>query len=126
VTVLSATYVHDHQNEVFDIQCKYLVNNAMGNSRKICMQTHWNGMKETERQDWCTQMWRSMQSKLPLFFRVASAMREVLWPTQEAGASFCSDAFASSVCDDAALPLRPQFGATTAVGSVCVFSSLRL
>jgi len=47
------------------------------------MQARWNAMKETDRQEWCTQMWRSLQAKLPLFFRVAPAMRDVLWPTKD-------------------------------------------
>jgi hypothetical protein len=66
---------------VFDIHAKYLCNNAINNGRKICMQQRWNAMKETDRQEWCTEMWRSLQAKLPLFFRVAPVMREVLWPT---------------------------------------------
>jgi hypothetical protein len=52
-TGLSAAYVHEHQNEVFDIHAKYLVH-PLGNCRKICMQAHWKAMKETERKDWCT------------------------------------------------------------------------
>jgi hypothetical protein len=82
-TGLSAAYVDEHQNEVFDIHAKYLFSNAIDNGRKICMQARWNAMKETDRQEWCTQMWRSLQHKLPLFFRVAPAMREVLWPTKD-------------------------------------------
>ena len=80
-TGLSAAYVDEHQSKVFDIHAKYLCNNAINNGRQICMQQRWNAMKETDRQEWCTQMWRSLQAKLPLFFRVAPVMREVLWPT---------------------------------------------
>jgi hypothetical protein len=82
-TGLSAAYVDEHQNEVFDIHAKYLFNNAIGNGRKICLQANWGTMNERQRKDWCTQMWGSLQAKLPLFFRVAPAMREVLWPTED-------------------------------------------
>jgi hypothetical protein len=82
-TGLSAAYVDQHQNEVFDINAKYLVHPAICNDRKICMHSRWKAMKETERKQWCTQMWGGLQAKLPLFFRVAPAMREVLWPTKD-------------------------------------------
>ena len=81
-TGLSTAYVHEHQKQVFEIHAKYLVHD-FGNGRKMCMQARWNAMKETERKNWCTQMWVSLQAKLPLFFRVAPAMREVLWPTKD-------------------------------------------
>jgi hypothetical protein len=80
-TGLSFRYVENNQKRVFDFHAKYLVNKDIFNGRKICMETHWGRMKESEKIEWCKWMWGGINEKLPLYFRVSPAMREVLWPT---------------------------------------------
>jgi hypothetical protein len=81
LTGLSVRYIEDNQKRVFDCHAKYLVNIDIFNGRKICMETHWGRMKESEKIEWCKRMWNNINEKLPLYFRVSPAMREVLWPT---------------------------------------------
>lgn len=83
-TGLSVSYVEEHQRQVFTMHSKYLVNNVCFGSRKICMEALWERWKETEKREWCRNMWERIQAKLPLFFMVSPALREVLWPTQAA------------------------------------------
>ena len=80
-TGISFRYVENNQKRVFDFHAKYLVNKDIFNGRKICMETHWGRMKESEKIEWCKRMWGGINEKLPLYFRVSPAMREVLWPT---------------------------------------------
>jgi hypothetical protein len=77
LTGISVRYIEDNQKRVFDCHAKYLVNIDIFNGRKICMETHWGKMKESEKIEWCKRMWNSINEKLPLYFRVSPEMREV-------------------------------------------------
>ena len=76
-TGISFRYVENNQKRVFDFHAKYLVNKDIFNGRKICMETHWGRMKESEKIEWCKWMWGGINEKLPLYFRVSPEMREV-------------------------------------------------
>ena len=102
LTGISVRYIEDNQKMVFDCHAKYLVNIDIFNGRKICMETHWGKMKESEKIEWCKRMWNSINEKLPLYFRVSPAMREVLWPTEATDAFLAHAVF--PVPTDVVLP----------------------
>jgi hypothetical protein len=97
-TGISFRYVENNQKRVFDFHAKYLVNKDIFNGRKICMETHWGRMKESEKIEWCKWMWGGINEKLPLYFRVSPAMREVLWPTENPLQAEAPDFFPQSLC----------------------------
>jgi len=101
-TGISFRYVENNQKRVFDFHAKYLVNKDIFNGRKICMETHWGRMKESEKIEWCKWMWGGINEKLPLYFRVSPAMREVLWPTEATDAFLAHAVF--PVPTDVVLP----------------------
>jgi hypothetical protein len=54
---------------------------GFGDSRKVSILEQWRHFMPEQKEAWCKSMWASVQVKMPLFFRVAQAVREVLWPT---------------------------------------------
>ncbi len=55
-----------------------------GDSRKVCIVEAWKQFSADRKEQWCKSMWESVQMKMPLFYRVAPAVRAVLWPTPTA------------------------------------------
>ena len=54
---------------------------GFGDSRKVCIVEAWKNYSADRKEQWCKSMWTSVQIKMPLFYRVAPAVRAVLWPT---------------------------------------------
>ena len=54
---------------------------GFGDSRKVCIVEAWKNYSADRKEQWCKSMWTSVQIKMPLVYRVAPAVRAVLWPT---------------------------------------------
>ncbi len=82
LTGLSVSYVEENQERVFAFQNKHLVTHVSDKyGRKPSMEHQWQRYNNVEKIEWCKRLWGSITAKLPLFFSVSPAMREVLWPT---------------------------------------------
>jgi hypothetical protein len=79
-TGLSVAFVEDNSTYVFDCYAEHLQENYFGTHRKMSMAERWKHMRAEEKQEWCRSTFASALNKLPLFFRVAPAVRDVLWP----------------------------------------------
>ena len=82
-SALSVAYVEANSGEVFDAFEKYIRNDCFGANRRPSMSERWKSMRAEEQQQWCTSVWSSLVARCPFFFRVAPAVRDVLWPTPE-------------------------------------------
>lgn len=82
-SALSVAYVEANSGEVFDAFEKYIRNDCFGANRRPSMSEKWKSMRAEEQQQWCTSVWSSLVARCPFFFRVAPAVRDVLWPTPE-------------------------------------------
>lgn len=82
-SALSVAYVDSNSGTVFDAYEKYIHNACLGDSCKPSMRERWGGMRAEEQCRWCTSVWSSLVARYPFFFRVAPAVRDVLWPTAE-------------------------------------------
>ena len=80
---LSVAHVEAHSVEVFDGYAKHIQNSSINNNRQENMAERWKHFRPEQKQLWCASVSTSVQWKMPLFFRVAPAVRDLLWPTAE-------------------------------------------
>jgi hypothetical protein len=83
---VTVAHVEAHLEEVMDGFAKHIQVPSFagfGDSRRVSILEQWRHMRPEQREAWCKSTWASVQKKLPLFFRVAPAVRAVLWPTVE-------------------------------------------
>ena len=83
---VTVEHVEAHLEEVMDGYAKHIRVPSFagfGDSRRVSIIDTWKHSAPLEKENWCNTMWANVQVKMPLFFRVAPAVREVLWPTVE-------------------------------------------
>jgi hypothetical protein len=80
---VTVAHVEAHLDEVMDGYAKHIQNSSIGDNRQVSMPERWKHFRPEQKQQWCASVWTSVQWKIPLFFRVAPAVRAVLWPTVE-------------------------------------------
>ena len=83
---VTVEHVEAHLDEVMDGFSKHIqVPSFAGfqDSRRVSIIDVWKHGTPDFKEKWCKSMWANVQVKMPLFFRVAPALREVLWPTVE-------------------------------------------
>ena len=80
---LSVAHVEAHSEEVFDGYARHIQNSSIINNRQESMAERWKHFRPEQKQLWCASVSTSVQWKMPLFFRVAPAVRDLLWPTVE-------------------------------------------
>jgi len=81
---VTVAHVEAHLEEVMDGFAKHLQRpsfGGFGDSRRVSILDAWKHYSPDQKEKWCKCMWADAQVKMPLFFRVAPAVREVLWPT---------------------------------------------
>jgi hypothetical protein len=82
---ISVAHVEANQKEVLEGFAKHVPSfGGFGDSRKLDMLEMWRNFRPDQKAEWCKSMCVAIQGKVPLFFRVAPAVRDVLWPTLEA------------------------------------------
>lgn len=82
---VTVAHVEAHLEEVMDGFAKHIQVpsfGGFGESRKVNLLEHWNHCRPEQKEVWCASMWVSVQAKMPLYFRVAPAVRRVLWPAR--------------------------------------------
>jgi hypothetical protein len=83
---VTVEHVEAHLDEVMDGFSKHIQVPSFGgfqDSRRVSILDIWQHSTPDFKEKWCKSMWANVQVKMPLFFRVAPALREVLWPTVE-------------------------------------------
>jgi hypothetical protein len=80
---MSVSHVEADPKKVLDGFAKHIQIpsfGGFGDSRKLSIVEAWKIFSPESKEEWCKSMWASVQVKMPLFFSVAPAMRDVLWP----------------------------------------------
>ena len=80
-SALSVAFVEANPQMVFDIYSKYVQNRCFAENRIPEMNERWRYMSGDERHTWCASVHKSVMYKCPFFYRVAPAVRNILWPT---------------------------------------------
>ena len=87
---LSVQHVEAHAEEVFDGYSKHVQDPCYGRGRKPSMLATWKQFEmhgperaAEQKEAWCRDVSQSLNRKLPLFFQVSPALREVLWQTRD-------------------------------------------
>lgn len=87
---LTVEHVEAHAEEVFDGYAKHVQDPCFGRGRKPSMAETWKQFEmrgpenaAAQKEEWCRSVQASLEKKMPLFFSVSPAIREVLWPTRE-------------------------------------------
>ena len=83
---ISVAHVEANQKEVLEGFAKHVQIHSfvlLGDSRRPSLVEQWKHFRPEQKAEWCKSMWASLQGKVPLFFRVAPTVRDVLWPSLE-------------------------------------------